>query len=151
MTVAYLAVAPAVVGLAAGTDAVEARLWPVADVVEGALGLAFDHRRIVADAVERAGEELEGSDLATAFVGPTFTLTQLQSVYEAVWGDRLDPANFRRSLASEPDAPYVEPTGEWAPAGPKGGRRPELFRAGDVWSTGSPLKRTRRRRTPSSD
>ena len=35
VTVAYLAVAPAVVGLAAGTDAVDARLWPVADVRRG--------------------------------------------------------------------------------------------------------------------
>jgi len=151
VTVAYLAVTPEVGELVAGTDAADARLWPVADVLEGDLELAFDHRRILHDAVARAGAELEDSDLATAFVGPTFTLTQLQSVYEAIWGDRLDAANFRRSLASDVDAAYVEPTGERAPAGPKGGRPPELFRAGDAWRGGSPLKRTRRRSKPPAD
>ena len=120
VTVAYLAVTPEVGELAAGTDAADARLWAVADVLEGDLELAFDHRRILTDAVERAGAELEGSDLATAFVGPTFTLSELQSVYEAIWGDRLDAANFRRSLASEPDAAYVEPTGRAGPGRSQG-------------------------------
>ena len=151
VTVAYLAVTPEVGELTAGTDASDARLWAVADVLEGDLELAFDHRRILTDAIERAGAELEGSDLATAFVGPTFTLSELQSVYEAIWGDRLDAANFRRSLASEADAAYVEPTGQRAPAGPKGGRPPELFRAGEAWRTGSPLKRSRRRRAAPDD
>jgi 8-oxo-dGTP diphosphatase len=110
--------------------------------------LAFDHERILRDAVERAADQLEGSDLATAFVGPTFTLSELQSVYEAIWGDRLDTANFRRSLATaSADSTYVVATGERAAAGPKGGRPPELFEAGDAWSDGSPVKRTKRRST----
>jgi 8-oxo-dGTP diphosphatase len=147
VTVGYLAVTPEVGEPIAGTDAAEARLWPVADVVDDQIELAFDHRRILTDALERARAELEDTDLATAFVGPTFTLTELQSVYEAIWGQRLDAANFRRSVA-QPDAPYVEPTGERAPAGPKGGRRPELYRVGDAWQEGSPLKRSRRRSRP---
>jgi 8-oxo-dGTP diphosphatase len=73
--------------------------------------------------VRRAGVELEQSALATAFVGPTFTLAELRSVYETVWGVTLDPANFRRSLMV-PGAQFVEPTGETAAPGPEGGRPP---------------------------
>lgn len=146
VTVGYLAVTPEVGGIMAGTDASDARLWPVAGVLAGDVTLAFDHARILADAVERAAVDLESSDLATAFVGPTFTLTELQRVYEAVWDDGLDTANFRRSLAGSPDATYVEPTGVRAESGGRGGRPPELFAAGGSWtSDGSPVKRPRKR------
>lgn len=147
VTVGYLAVTPEVGEIIAGTDADDARLFPVADALSGDLDLAFDHDRILRDAVERAGDQLEDSNLATAFVGPTFTLSELQSVYEAVWGDQLDTANFRRSLSmSPPEADYVVSTGERAAAGPKGGRPPELFEAGEGWSWGSPVKRPKRKR-----
>ena len=100
--------------------------------------------RILKDAVDRLGAELEHSGLATAFVGPTFTLSELRSVYETVWGAPLDAANFRRSLISA-DARFVESTGQTAPPGPEGGRPPELFRSTPQWNTGSPVKRTRKR------
>ena len=144
VSVAYLAVTPDVGPLAAGTDADDARLMPVARVIDGQLPLAFDHLRIVDDAVRHASERLEVGDVATAFVGPTFTLTELKSVYEAVWGEPLDAANFRRSLASQADAPYVEPTGERSAPGPEGGRPPELFRVSGDWAK-PPVKRPRRR------
>jgi 8-oxo-dGTP diphosphatase len=147
VTIAYLAVTPDVGELAAGTDADDARLLPVARVVSGRLPLAFDHERIVDDAVRYASERLEVGDLATAFVGPTFTLTELKGVYEAVWGDPLDAANFRRSLAPQAEAAYVEPTGERSPPGPEGGRPPELFRVSGDWAK-APVKRPRKR--PSS-
>jgi len=70
---------------------------PVADVIDGQLPLAFDYRRIVDDAARHAIERLEIGDLATAFVGPTFTLSELKGVYEEVWGEPPDAANFRRS------------------------------------------------------
>ncbi len=156
VTVGYLAVTPEVGRIMAGTDASDARLWPVAQVLDDGtqddggdrnrIVLAFDHRRILADAVERAAADLESSDLATAFVGPSFTLSELQRVYEAVWADELDTANFRRSLASSPDASYVEPTGALAESGDRGGRPPALFSAGGSWtSDGSPVKRPRKR------
>jgi 8-oxo-dGTP diphosphatase len=146
VTVAYLAVAPTVGSLTAGTDAAAARLWPVDQLLDGTVTLAFDHERILRDAIERTARELEQTGLAPAFLSDTFTLSELQSVYEAVWGDDLDPANFRRSVHDGGDEPYVEPTGERAPAGPKGGRPPKLFRSGPAWQAGSPLRRSHRRR-----
>jgi 8-oxo-dGTP diphosphatase len=147
VTVAYLAVTPEVGEIMAGSDADEAQLWPVAAAVQQ-LDLAFDHRRILADAIERAAEKLEQTDLATAFVGPTFTLSELQNVYEELWDAEIDPANFRRSLSTPPPAPqapaaYVEATGERADSGPRGGRPPELFRAGTAWKSQPPLRRPR--------
>jgi 8-oxo-dGTP diphosphatase len=144
VSVGYLAVTPDVGPIAAGTDASDARLVPVGEVLDETLELAFDHLRILGDAVERARDDLEDGDLATAFVGPTFTLSELQGVYEAIWGERLDPANFRRSLAVDSADRFVEPTGDWAPSGPRGGRRPELYRPAPAWQGGSPVRRPRR-------
>ena len=132
VTIAYLAVLRDVGAVVAGTDAAEAALVPVSDVLNGKLNLAFDHLRIVRDALERARVELELSGIATAFVGTTFTLAELRAVYEAVWGVQLDAANFRRSIVAEDG--WVIPTGRQARPGPSGGRPAELYRAGRAWN-----------------
>ncbi len=139
VTVGYLAVLRDVGALVAGTDAAEAALAPVADVLAGQVVVAFDHRRIVRDAVARVRVELEVAGIATAFVGTTFTLAELRSVYEAVWDGQLDPANFRRSVAS--DEGWVVPTGLRSRPGRAGGRPAELFRVGRTWDQGGPIRR----------
>jgi len=138
VTVGYLAILRSVEGVAAGTDAAGADLMPVADALEGKIELAFDHGRIVRDAVDRVRVDLELRGIATAFVGPTFTLAELRAVYEAVWGVRLDSANFRRSLLS--DEGWVVPTGRRAQPGSAGGKPAELFRAGRMWRHGGPIR-----------
>ena len=142
VTVAYLAVVRDVGAVVAGTDAADASLIPVSDVLNGKIDLAFDHPRIVHDAIERVRVELEVSGLATAFVGATFTLAELRAVYEALWGVQLDAANFRRSVVAEDG--WVIPTGRRARPGPAGGRPAELFRPGKAWSHGGPLHRSQR-------
>jgi 8-oxo-dGTP diphosphatase len=143
VTIAYLAVLRDVGTLAAGSDAAAASLLPVSDVLNGKIELAFDHRQIVRDAVERVRVELEVSGVATAFVGTTFTLAELRAVYEAVWGVQLDAANFRRSIVAEDG--WVIPTGRRAQPGPAGGRPAELYRAGRAWSHGAPIHRWQQR------
>jgi 8-oxo-dGTP diphosphatase len=140
VTVAYLAVLRDVGAIAAGTDAADAALIPVSDVLEERIDLAFDHLRIVRDAVERVRVELEVSGIATAFVGTTFTMAELRAVYEAIWGVQLDAANFRRSLVSEDG--WVVPTGRTARPGPGGGRPAALYRAGRAWQHGTPIHRS---------
>ena len=139
VTVGYLAVLRDVGAIVAGTDAADASLVPVADLLNGSLDLAFDHLRIVRDAIERVRVELEVSGIATAFVGSTFTLAELRAVYEAVWGIQLDAANFRRSVAAEGE--WVIPTGRRSRPGPGGGRPAELYRAGRAWQGGGPIHR----------
>ncbi len=142
VTVAYLAVLRDVESVAGGADAAAAALIPVSDVLNGKVELAFDHLHIIGDAVERVRIDLELTGIATAFVGPTFTLAELRAVYEAVWGIQLDAANFRRSVVAEDG--WVIPTGERAQPGPAGGRPAELYRAGQAWSHGAPIHRLQR-------
>jgi 8-oxo-dGTP diphosphatase len=138
VTVAYLAVLQDVGRVVAGSDAASAALVPVADVVDGEVELAFDHARILRDAVERVRVDLELQGIAPAFVGTTFTLAELRAVYEAVWGVSLDGANFRRSVLAEDG--WVIPTGRRAQPGSTGGKPAELYRAGRMWKQGSPVR-----------
>lgn len=142
VTVAYLAVLREVGGIVAGTDAAAAALIPVADVLNGKIELAFDHARIVRDAVERVRVDLGRTGIATAFVGPTFTVAELRAVYEDVWGVHLDGANFRRRVVMENG--WVVPTGRRAQPGSTGGKPAELFRAGRRWRHGGPIGYPRR-------
>jgi 8-oxo-dGTP diphosphatase len=138
VTVAYLAVLRDVAPPVAGTDAAAAALVPVAEVLDGRRELAFDHATIVRDAVERVRVELEVSGLAIAFVGETFTIGELRIAYEAVWDVRLDAANFRRTVEGEG---WLVPTGRRTRPGRSGGRPAELYRPGDAWLTGGPIRR----------
>ncbi|ARC57774.1 Bifunctional NMN adenylyltransferase/Nudix hydrolase [Frondihabitans sp. 762G35] len=85
--------------------------------------LAFDHAAIVEYALWRLRTKMEYSRIAHAFIGETFTLTQLREVYEAVLSRELDPANFRRTVEAS-DA--VVPTGEFLTGTPH--RPPRLYR-----------------------
>ena len=62
--------------------------------------LAFDHNRIVEYALWRLRNKMEYSRIAHAFLGETFTLTELRHVHEVVLQKPLDPANFRRQIES---------------------------------------------------
>lgn len=68
-------------------------------------GLAFDHAKIIAYAITVLRNDLERSVDAFRFLPGTFTLTDLQHVYETILGKKLLTANFRRKIA-----PYVIPT-----------------------------------------
>lgn len=88
----------------AGDDAAAADWVPVARLI-GAKGkkpprLAFDHARIVRDALARLRFEVGrlGPECALEFVGETFSLGELQGVVEAVLGRAVDKRNFRSKL-----------------------------------------------------
>ncbi len=115
VSVAYLALVADLAVPVAGDDAAEARLWPLSSVREGRPTLAFDHARIVEDAVERARAKLEYSSVATSLLPEPFTIGDLRRVYETVWGIPLHQANFRRKVLATPG--FVVPTGEQAPTG----------------------------------
>ena len=71
--------------------------------------LAFDHRTIVEYAMNRLRGKIESPDIATRLVGERFTLSQLHDVYEAIAGQRIDLANFRRKMLA---SGLLEDTGE---------------------------------------
>jgi 8-oxo-dGTP diphosphatase len=89
----------------------------------GEAGLAFDHDRIVAAAVERVRGRLWYAPVAFELLPDEFTLLDLQRVYEAILGRRLDKNAFRRRILA---------SGLVAPLGRRReglrARPPELFR-----------------------
>lgn len=71
--------------------------------------MAFDHLHIVHYALQRLRSKIEYPDVVTKLVGDTFTLRQLHKVYEAIVGESIDVANFRRKILSSGE---LEDTGE---------------------------------------
>lgn len=81
-----------------------------------AQGIAFDHAKIIAAAIERLRGKIEYTDIALNLVPERFTLASLQQVYEIILDKKLLVANFRRKTAG-----LVEETQEYAE---NGGHRP---------------------------
>jgi 8-oxo-dGTP diphosphatase len=136
VSVAYLALLPDLPLPAAGTDAAEAA-WHRVDRLPARGRLAFDHRRILGDGVERARAKLEYTPLAAAFCGHEFTVAELRHVYEAVWGQPLDPRNFHRKVTGTPG--FVAPTGGTTTR--NGGRPAKLYRKGPAQLLQPPVLR----------
>ena len=103
VSVAYLVLTAFTEIPRAGGDVATAMWVPINSLPD----LAFDHARIAADGLERARAKLEYSGLATAFCPPEFTIAELRSVYEIVWGVSLDPRNFNRKVTTTPG--FLEP------------------------------------------
>ena len=126
VTIAYWAICAELPGLRGGGDAAAAILRPVEEIEWGRVRLAFDHERIVRDAVERARSKLGYTALAARFCPPEFTIGQLRHVFETVWNTDLDPGNFHRSVqesgafekrveaAAAPRSPRGRPASLWS-------------------------------------
>jgi 8-oxo-dGTP diphosphatase len=137
VSVAYLAIAPGLPEPAAGTDAAGASWVDAKSVLDRKCELAFDHLEMVEAGVERAREKIERTALATAFCDKTFTIAELQRVYEAVWGVRLDPRNFYRKVQNV--SGFIVPAG--TSKRPTKGRPGRLFKAGPSVLLDPPLLR----------
>ena len=99
--------------------------------------LAFDHAEILSAGIERARNRIEYTTLAPAFCGDTFTMGELRSVYETLWGHPLDPANFNRKVLATDG--FVEPTGDVVAQAK--GRPAKTYRRGPADRLNPPLQR----------
>lgn len=108
LTLAFVALVPA------GTDAPTGMAW-----------LAMPRRPdpILQAAVALLRDRLDRDPIAFRLLPATFTLTDLQAVYELLLERRLHKASFRRTLLA---AHLVEPTESWRSEGR--GRPAQLFR-----------------------
>ena len=113
ITVAYFALISAGRSLQAGTDAAEANWWSMDRLPP----LAFDHRKILDYALERLRNKLEYTTVGFQLLPEKFSMTELQEVYEAILGKKLDKRNFRRKLAL---LKILKPLPEYR----RGGQRP---------------------------
>lgn len=116
ITVAYYALIPTGMKIRkeGGTDAARAAWFPVDRLPE----LAFDHNEIVCYAIRRLRYKLEYTAVGFELLPQQFTLSQLQTTYEIILGEKLDKRNFRRRILA---ANVIEPTqsmyvGEGRPA-----------------------------------
>ena len=83
--------------------------------------LAFDHARIIAQALSALRNSAKDFDVIFDFLPERFTLTELQNVQETVLNISVLPANFRRKVAD-----LVEETDDYTEGA---GHRPaKLFR-----------------------
>ncbi len=113
VTVAYFALAPEA-PLRASTDAAEAAWFPAARPPK----LAFDHARILETGLRRLRAKLGYTTVGFELLPPTFTLTDLQKLYETILERPLDKRNFRRKILS---LGLLEPRGT---ARPRAAHRP---------------------------
>jgi 8-oxo-dGTP diphosphatase len=70
-------------------------IWlPVDDLPE----LIFDHNRIIRKALEALRNEIRTEPLCFELLPKKFTIRQMQDLYEAILGERLDNRNFRKKV-----------------------------------------------------
>jgi 8-oxo-dGTP diphosphatase len=106
ISIAYYALVPSDrLQVKAASDASDAKWFALDEMPE----LAFDHNQIIKQAHGRLVAKLDYSTIAFQFMAETFTLSELQAVYEILLDEELDKRNFRKwILALE----QVEETGE---------------------------------------
>lgn len=116
VTVAYFALiaADAPVQAGGGSDATRAAWHPTHALPP----LAFDHAEIINYAIRRLRYKLEYTAAGFELLPEEFTLTELQTTYEIILGEKLDKRNFRRRIL---EANIIEQTqhlrtGEGRPA-----------------------------------
>ena len=139
VSVGYWAIVPDLPAPKGGSDAAYAELVPVAELESGRIRLAFDHDRIVADAIARARSSLEDTTIATHFCPPEFTISDLRRVYDAVWDSKLDPGNFQRKVKQT--VGFLKPLKQTTKSSDKGGRPAGLWTTGPAETLSPPLTR----------
>jgi 8-oxo-dGTP diphosphatase len=86
----------------AATDAKDVGWYPIMVAADDPLvnlpDLAFDHRQILTQALQRLQNKIRYEPVGFELLPPKFTLTQLQQLYETILGQTLDKRNFRKKL-----------------------------------------------------
>ena len=62
--------------------------------------IAFDHREIINYGLERLRTKIDYSNIVYGLLPKTFTLTEMQQVYEIILGGEIDKRNFRKKILS---------------------------------------------------
>lgn len=132
-SVAYMALLPVGCDPAPGSEAEAFRWWAVDDLAVDGPELAYDHRSIVSDGVERCRSKLEYTTVAASFLREPFTLGELRRIYENVWDVKLHHSNFARKLTSSPG--YLVAERDGSPG------RASLYRRGDATFVMPPIPR----------
>ena len=71
--------------------------------------LLFDHKEMIAGAIKKLRSMISSRPVGFELLPPLFTLTQLQMLYEAILGDKIDKRNFRKRVS---EMSFIEKTDE---------------------------------------
>jgi 8-oxo-dGTP diphosphatase len=96
ISVSYFALVPTAKLAFSGSDVQHPTLFPIDSLPK----LAFDHTTIVRYAVQRLQAKLEYTNAVMSLLPKTFTLSELQSAYEAILARPLDKRNFQKKFLS---------------------------------------------------
>ena len=80
--------------------------------------LLFDHPQMVKQARELMQQKASTEPIGFNLLPKLFTLSQLQSLYEAIYGEQIDKRNFRKRIA---EMDYIEKTDKIDKTGSKRG------------------------------
>ncbi|MBR0434155.1 MAG: NUDIX hydrolase [Bacteroidaceae bacterium] len=69
--------------------------------------LLFDHKEMIEGALKKLRTMIGHQPVGFSLLPPLFTLTQLQMLYEAILGEKIDKRNFRKRVSV---LPYIEKT-----------------------------------------
>lgn len=98
ITVAYYALVPYIKIQNCVPEAAKNASWfPLTECPQK---IAFDHKTILSDLLNRLRGKIAYSPIGFSFVDEKFTWTELQDVYEIILGKKLLTPNFRRKLLS---------------------------------------------------
>jgi ADP-ribose pyrophosphatase YjhB (NUDIX family) len=104
VSVAYLAFQPKIANPNAGSDAKQAKIMSVLELLAEPNRLEFDHETMLIDAIQRVRDMVITTPVATNFCAPEFTLSELREVYEVLWHRAYDKEishRERQKYASE--------------------------------------------------
>jgi len=103
ITVAYFAVVPSADDVLPVEKDGSVLWWSIYDLPP----LAFDHDQVLSYALTRLRYKLEYTAVGFELLPTEFSLTELQTAYETVLGEKLDKRNFRRKILG---AGVIEPS-----------------------------------------
>jgi 8-oxo-dGTP diphosphatase len=97
ITVAYYALSPSTEIKEIQKDEVkEAKYFPIDKLPK----LAFDHKKIVEVGFERLKSKIGYSNIVFGLLPKVFTLSEVQNIYEVIYGRKIDKRNFRKWMLS---------------------------------------------------
>lgn len=97
VSVAYLAITTADTFVPKTSSRYKSVAWVSVDNLPS---LAYDHTKILADAVLRLKSKINYSNIVFALLPHEFTFTDLQDAYEIILEKRIDKRNFRKKMLS---------------------------------------------------
>ena len=97
ITVSYYALAPITDIMKIQNDEVkEAKYFPVDDLPK----MAFDHKKIIEVGFNRLRDKVGYSNIVFGLLPEYFPLSEVQNIYEIIYGQKVDKRNFRKWILS---------------------------------------------------